>query len=74
MITNIHHTAGSAFVSFPAQPAWLYDLEWNTDLVNGSWPPLPGLVNLPGALDGSITLEHSTFHTRVFYRLNRHAP
>ena len=73
-ITNLFAEAGVCALSFDCQPAWRYDVQWGTNLIESAWEPAPALTNLPGDTSGSLTVRHTNDLPKAFYRLLRHGP
>lgn len=73
-ITNVFRTANACSLCFDCQPAWHYDVQCSTNLLDDEWRPVPGLTNLDGHVSGSLTVEHTNGSPSIFYRLLRHEP
>ena len=73
-ITGVARSNGAALVSFPAQPAWRYDVESASNLLQGSWSPAGGLTNLAGETDGAVSVAHTNPLAQSVYRIVRREP
>lgn len=77
MLLGVAQTNGAVVISFPTVNAecaghegqrFLYDLEWRTDLLLGSWQGVPGCTNIVG--DNRVkALTNAASATAAFYRV-----
>ena len=61
---------GFSQMGFPAQPAWIYAVQWRTNLLNGTWQDID-MGPFFGDVDGFSVAAHQTDSPTAVYRVKR---
>ena len=70
MITAMQRSGGFSQMGFSAQPAWIYTVQWRTNLLNGIWMETD-FGAFFGDVDGFSVAAHQTDSPTAVYRVRR---